>query len=100
MAAPASKALEAFADNLGRLMKARALSSPQQVVNVLPASAKKISQKTIKRILLRENEPTLETVEAIAKVFGLEAWQMLIPGLQPSERPEMKRAVTMEPAGA
>lgn len=94
MGTSTSKALVAFADNLIRLMEASdgRLASPQQVAD---RSARKISQKTIKRITLKQNEPTLDTVEAIAKVFGYEAWQMLIPGLQPGDKPAVKRDIVL-----
>lgn len=49
--------------------------------------AAKVDQKTIERMLKCLNEPTLEKVELVAKVFGLTAWQILTPGLDPTNHP-------------
>jgi transcriptional regulator with XRE-family HTH domain len=40
-----------------------------------------IDQKTVGRMLLSSNSPTLAAVQAVARVFGVEAWQMLAPDL-------------------
>lgn len=95
-----SKALQVFAANLQRLMEAK----PE--LNTAPKLAakiggKKVNQKTISRILKGEaHETKLRTVELIAKAFDLQAWQMLLPGLQPGERPEFKREAIIEMAEA
>lgn len=100
VAAKKSRALTAFADNLTRLMQSSngQLDSNKKIAaKARGKDGKKLSYKTVERLLADAgNEPKLDTVEAIAKVFGLEAWQMLIPGLQPGERPEIHRAVVME----
>lgn len=89
-----SRALGAFADNVTRLMSSsKDLGSTKKLAEkARDKNGKKLSYKTVERILGNAgNEPTLDTVEAIAKAFGVEAWQMLIPGLQPGERPEIRR---------
>lgn len=43
--------------------------------------AAKVDQKTVGRILNLTNEPSLEVLAKIAKVFDLEAWQLMVPGL-------------------
>ena len=40
-----------------------------------------IDKKTINNILNRRNEPQLDIVEAVAKAFGLEPWQLLVDGM-------------------
>ena len=51
------------------------------------------AQATIGRILRPGGEnPKLETVEAIAKAYGLEAWQLLIAGMDPKNPPVLAPA--------
>lgn len=69
---------------------AKAIASRAQMLG------KKLSYKTVERTIAQTTEPALNTVEAIARVYGLEAWQLLIPGLQPGERPEMRRELALE----
>lgn len=101
-AAKKSRALSAFADNLTRLMaasKGKLNSNKKLADRARDKAGKELSYKTVERILGKAgHEPTLDTVEAIAKAFGLEAWQMLIPGLQPGERPEIRRELVIETA--
>lgn len=44
-------------------------------------------QRTVGRILAREQSPTVDMLEVIASAFGLHAWQMLIPKLDPKNPP-------------
>lgn len=85
MANKPSMALQVLAQNLERLMAASALYGKQQAV----AAKAKVDQKTVSRILHKTNEPSLDKLERIAAVFGLEPWQMLVPGLQAGMRPQL-----------
>lgn len=70
--------------NLAALMAHRGISSDAQV----GAMAKpKMDQKTVWRIRNKEQSPTLEKLSALAAAFGLDVWQILIPGLDPSNPP-------------
>lgn len=89
-----SRALVVFSDNLDRLMQHKPGTNSNQKVAALTYG--KVSYKTVERIVKREHEPTLATAEAIAKVFGLQPWQMLVPGLEPGERPALQRAKAVE----
>jgi hypothetical protein len=54
------------------------------------ALAKKsgVGQATIGRILSDEGvDAGIETVEKIAKVYGLEGWQMMVAGMDPTNPP-------------
>ena len=66
-------ARDVLAENLSALMAAR------EDVNSGPKLAAKsgASQKTISNILKKRHDPKLSTVEQIARVFGLEAHQLL-----------------------
>ncbi len=47
-----------------------------------------VGQSAIVRILSPEGvDARIETVEAIAKVYGLEAWQLLVAGMTPDNPP-------------
>lgn len=47
----------------------------------------KVSQKTINNILNKTTSVTLDKVEAVAAVFGLSGWQLILPNL-PAELAE------------
>ena len=46
-----------------------------------------IDQRTVGRILNAEHSPQLKQIEAIAAAFGLQSWQLLVPGLDPKNPP-------------
>lgn len=58
----------------------------------------KVDQKTISRIIHKTNEPSLDKLERIAAVFGLQPWQMLVPGLEPSSPPVLATERAVETA--
>lgn len=50
-----------------------------------------VGQATIGRILSQEGEDSgVETVAKLAKAFGLEAWQMMVPGMDPANPPVLQ----------
>ena len=76
-----------FRDNLRRLMEAdRQLQSQPRL-----AAASRVAQTSIGRILRGEQSPTLDVVHKLAHAFGLEAWQMLVPDLEPDNPPITKQ---------
>lgn len=93
----ASSALRDFAGNLDRLMKAHPkLKTPKDIAaHLAEAGGKSVSYKTIERWIALTNEPQIDTVEAVARVFGLEPWQILIPGLQAGEHPTFSRSIAV-----
>ncbi len=74
---------EALAANLSALMAA---SADKQTPTALARYAQ-ADQTTIARILNGEFMPRMATLVELAKPFGLQAWQLLIP---PSEQPIYK----------
>lgn len=47
-----------------------------------------VGQATVERILSDEGvNARIETIEKIASVYGLEAWQLLVPGMNPGNPP-------------
>lgn len=49
--------------------------------------AAKVDQKTVGRILNRTNEPSLEVIAKIAKVFDLDPWMLLVPNVKTGTMP-------------
>lgn len=69
---------QVLADNFNAIRSAsRSLSS-------LPLIAKAggPANGTLGRILKMENGATIDTLEALAHAFGVQAWQLLLPGLK------------------
>lgn len=58
-----------------------------------------VAQSTIGRILADKGENArIETLERIAKAYGLQAWQLLIPGVNPKNPPMLRVAGEVEKA--
>ena len=57
-----------------------------------------VAQATIGRIKRQEVAATIETVEQIAKAYGLEAWQLLVAGIDPTNPPVLRAASKEEQA--
>lgn len=55
-----------------------------------------VAQSTIGRILQCETAATIETLEQIAGVYGLQAWQLLVPDMEPSNPPVLAVASPKE----
>jgi hypothetical protein len=78
------------AANLNRLMASDRfkdrLGVPRQVI---AASEGEISNGTLGRVRNAENGTRLDTVDALAKTFGIEPWQLLVPDLNPAALPQL-----------
>lgn len=46
-----------------------------------------MNQRTVGRIINMEHEPTFAQLTKLAKAFGLQPWQMLVPNLEPTNPP-------------
>lgn len=73
---------ETLAQNVLALMESRKMTADAQL-----AKCAGVDQKTIWRIKNKTQAPTTEKLELIARAFGLHAWQLLIPGLDPANPP-------------
>jgi len=81
-----NEARKTLADNLGRLMGTDTKFGSQMKLAKLasrPGGAN-VGQTTISIMLRPDHEvsPTLETIEAVAAVFKLQAWELLCPNLK------------------
>lgn len=73
---------QVVATNIQCLMDFHGMTADQQL-----ATAAGIDQKTIWRMRRMEQSSNVDKLEAIANVFGLHAWQLLIPHIDPSRPP-------------
>lgn len=94
--AQASQTLRTLSANLTALMKA----TPEFGTHAKLGKKAGVDQKTVWRIENRLHEPSIDKVEKIAKVFGLKAWQMLVPSLNPKAEPQLADARETETSEA
>lgn len=93
---PATLAYRTYSDNLRMLMHDRDISHTE-VARRIKTAGGDVSYKTVKRVMeLHPSEPGLDTLEDIARVFGLEVWQMLIQGLRSDAPPHVKQELLIE----
>lgn len=58
-----------------------------------------VAQATIGRILSERGENArIETIDRLARAYGLEGWQLLVPGMDPSNPPVLRAASKEEQA--
>lgn len=71
-----------LAANLTALMEHNQIASDNAL-----AKLAHIDQKTVWRIRHKEQSPTIEKLELLARAFDLHAWQLLIPHMDPKNPP-------------
>jgi transcriptional regulator with XRE-family HTH domain len=81
---------DVLAENLKALMAARPDRSRFQEITA--ASGGALTNGTLDRIRRAEVAITLDRLEDLAKAFGLEPWQLLVQGLNPSALPRLADA--------
>ena len=84
---PPSPLTQLFRENLNKLMRAHVSLSTQKAIE----RACGVPQSSIGRIIRGEQSPTLDMVYRLASAFDLEAWQMLVPDLEPRDPPITKQ---------
>lgn len=57
-----------------------------------------VAQSTIGRVLRAETGATVDTLEQIARCYGLEAWQLLVAGMDPDNAPVLQAVSAQEKA--
>lgn len=71
-------AREVLAANFKKLRDATpSLNAPKDIV-----AAGAATNGTIGRITKKQSGPSIDTIEQLARAYGLEAWQMLVPALE------------------
>jgi transcriptional regulator with XRE-family HTH domain len=89
--AGAPEGISPVAINLRVLIEA----SRQRTVNAW-ALRNDMVQSTVNRIVNGSMDPTASMLEAIARKFGLAAWQLLVPNLDPEDPPALRTTTPAE----
>ena len=55
-----------------------------------------IAQSTIGRILKEKHAPDLDTLATLGRALGVSVWQLMVPGLDPSNPPVLQNATPEE----
>lgn len=89
----------AVAENLARLIEWAAknpkLDRGPASINSL-ARAAGVSRPTVDRLLAGDAGPGIDSVERVARAYELEAWQLQVPSLDPSDPPTLREASESE----
>ena len=56
----------------------------------------KVGKSTIQRMVKEPTPLGLQAVDALARVYGLDAWQLLVPGMDPANPPVVRVISTHE----
>jgi len=84
---------EVLAQNINRLMEQRYAASSNRPLALAKDAG--VSLSSVQRTLSRETGASIDTVEAFSRVFGLQAYQLLMPGwLGAAVAPEPRAAYT------
>lgn len=86
---------EVVSENIRSLMAAHPVLTSQSEI----ARHCEIPQRTVGRIINCETQANLGSIVGIATAFGIEPWQLLVPGLNPEKPPHLS-FLTIEEANA
>ena len=75
---------------LGANLRALMGSQPELSSNPKLAEKTKLGTGTISRLKNGQVDATVSTLEALAKAFDMAPWQLLVPNLDPSNRPTLQ----------
>ena len=93
----AMSAREVLAQNLDALMQAsvhyRTTIALEKATDEIGL---KVGKSTIDRALKCQTTLNLDYIEVIAKVFGLDPWQLMTPGLRPKNPPVLRSTGEVE----
>lgn len=80
------KPRDVVAQNLKALMDAKIGPTSQSELKRRSG----VAQATIGRILSKETAASIETLTDLAGAYGLEGWQLLVPGMHPTNPPVLQ----------
>lgn len=89
---PHMRPREVLAANLKALMSAS--TSLRTLPELIAATGGKVTNGTLDRIRRAESATTVDTLEPIAAAFGLEPWQLLVPGLRADPGPDGRALIS------
>lgn len=87
----AMTARDTLAENLRTLMAAHHTHKTTTAIErATDGIGSKVGKSTIDRAMKGETNLTIDHLEAIASIYGLDAWQLMTPGLRPKSPPVLK----------
>lgn len=90
-------ARETLAENLRNLMVAHhSYKTTLAIEKATDDFGLKVGKSTIDRALKCQTTLNLDYIDVIARVFGLDAWQLLTPGLAPKNPPVLRSVGEVE----
>ena len=90
-------ARETLAENLRSLMAAHhSYKTTPAIEKATEEAGLKVGKSTIDRALKCQTTLNLDYIDAIARVFGLDAWQLLTPNLMPKNPPVLRSVGEVE----
>lgn len=90
-------ARQTLADNIRALMEASAtIKSTPKLQAATEKLGRKVSDSTLSRTLNCETPLNIDLVEVVAQAYGLDAWQLLVPSLDPNRPPVLRSIGTTE----
>lgn len=87
-----TKARQILADNINTLID-RFAAGGRRSIRAWALSKPAIDPKVVQRAL-GTHGPTVETIQTLAEKAGLEAWQLLVEGLDPSSPPRIRETLS------
>lgn len=93
----AMTARDTLAENLRALMSAHHThTSTLAIERATDNLGSKVGKSTIDRALKGETNLTIDHLEAIADIYGLDVWQLMAPGLSPKNPPALRSVGEVE----
>ena len=90
-------ARETLAENLRNLMAAHhSYKTTPAIEKATEGFGLKVGKSTIDRALKCQTTLNLDYIDVIARVFGLDAWQLLTPSLAPKNPPVLRSVGEVE----
>ena len=87
----AMSARETLAENLRSLMGTHhTYRTTMAIERATEAMGLKVGKSTIDRALKCQTTLNLDYIDVIARIYGLDAWQLLTPGLAPKNPPVLR----------
>lgn len=78
---------ESTANTLSENLKALIANDKEANSEPKVAKAAGVDQTTVNRMIRKTHSSTLDKIAKVAAVFDLQAWQLLVPGLDPTNPP-------------
>lgn len=78
---------ESTANTLSANLTALMENDRELTTDAKVAKAAGVDQKTVWRMVAKSNSATLDKIAKVAAAFDLQTWQLLVPGLEPTNPP-------------